>query len=287
MTTITVSELAIYPIKSCRRVDIDHIVVSETGLAGDREWQIVTAEGACVTQRQHSMLATITPTLTDDGLVISADGHDAISVIKPNSLTGTALGLIGDTVRVGDAGDDVANWLSVVIGEAVRLVAITPESNRRVDLVDAQPVSFVDSGPVLVTSESSLGVLQDNASEPFGMDRFRSNIVVQGSEPWAEDTWDALTIAEASLAHLLAWPRCAVPQIDQDTGGRHKEPARVLKAMRWCDSAQDQPAALRTALEGNALFGVTFSIGEPGTVVRVGDSVEVDALREPVLVPPR
>ena len=43
--------------------------------------------------------------------------------------------------------------------------------------------------------------------------------------------------SSTSLTAELPWPRCAVPQVDQVSGQRHKEPALALKAHRWCTEA--------------------------------------------------
>ncbi len=77
------------------------------------------------------------------------------------------------------------------------------------------------------------------------MDRFRPNLVVTGAEPWAEDTWDQFEIGEASLRGIVPWPRCTIPQVDQQTAERHKEPAKVLKKHRWCTSAPSIPGDFR------------------------------------------
>jgi hypothetical protein len=66
-----------------------------------------------------------------------------------------------------------------------------------------------------------------------------------------------------------------VPQVDQETGDRHREPALVLKARRWCTSADELPELLRPVLEGNALFGVTAAATPAGVRIAVGDAVEV------------
>jgi uncharacterized protein YcbX len=117
----------------------------------------------------------------------------------------------------------------------------------------------------------------ERAAESFGMDRFRPNLTVD-ADPWVEDTWRDVSIGAARLGVGLAWPRCAIPQIDQIDGTRHREPAKVLKAHRWCSHAPSVPAALRPVLEGNALFGIACSVddtNEPGATVAVGDEVIV------------
>jgi uncharacterized protein YcbX len=84
----------------------------------------------------------------------------------------------------------------------------------------------------------------------------------------------------------VPWPRCAVPQVDQVTGERHREPALILKAHRWCESAPSLPEHLRKVPEGSAVFGVACDVEPVGAEIRVGDEVVVSTTREPALAPP-
>ena len=49
----------IYPLKGCRAVDLDEAVVEPWGLAGDRRWLLVDADGQFLTQREHPALARL------------------------------------------------------------------------------------------------------------------------------------------------------------------------------------------------------------------------------------
>ena len=129
-------------------------------------------------------------------------------------------------MRAADAGDEAATWFSELLGNDCRLVAVTSETNRTIGLVKQQPVTFVDAGPVLVANTASHAFLEQRANEPFTIERFRPNLVVATDTPWIEDTWKTFAIGAAELTNLLSWPRCTVPQIDQDTGERAKEPGR-------------------------------------------------------------
>jgi uncharacterized protein YcbX len=286
------TSIQIHPIKSCRRIVFDEthniweVEITATGLAHDREWQIVDAAGTPVTQRQHRVLAVVQPQLIDGGLRISAPGHDAVEVAHPTANDVTIRGLLGDDVNCGDAGDEAAGFFTRVTGEDCRLVAITPETDRRVGLFPNRIVTFVDSAPVLVVNTASLIDLQQRASEPIPMERFRPNLVIETEDPWAEDTWKHFTIGDARLVGTLPWPRCAIPQIDQDTSERTKEPAVVLRAHRWCAEAPGMAPGLRAALEGNALFGMASSIEPEGAFVKIGDHLDVQSTVEPLLTPP-
>jgi uncharacterized protein YcbX len=286
---IAVGSIFVYPIKSCRAVELRAATVSAIGLAGDRLWQVVDGEQRGMTQRQHPILATVQPSLTDDGGVqVRAPGREPLDVAPPVHPV-TTRSHFGLPVPALDAGDQAAEWFSALVGAPSRLVRMAGPGGWRLpgDLdVFGQAAPFSDAAPVLVTADASLEDLRVRASEPFGMDRFRPNLVLTGSAPWAEDTWTDLRVGEAALRVVTPWPRCAIPQIDQQTGERHGEPARVLRALRWCASAPDVTAAWQPILEGNALFGVACSIGPVGAGITVGDAVVVGDRRPPVLAPP-
>ncbi len=269
----TLQAIHVYPIKSCRAVTLDRVMLTHRGLLGDRMFQVVDADGRPITQRQRPELATVRPTLEPKGLRIEAEGRPSIVVSTPTANDTTVSSLLGATVEAGDAGDAAAAWFTDLLGSPSRVVAITDESDNRVPFPGAEmQIGWADGASVLVANTASLAWLNERASEPFGMERFRPNLTID-AEPWIEDTWRALSVGSARLGVGLAWPRCAVPQVDQVDGTRHREPAKVLKAHRWCSAAPSVPEALRPVLEGNALFGIACSVVEAGPTVAVGDPV--------------
>jgi uncharacterized protein YcbX len=243
-----------------------------------------------VTQRQKAMLATVVPEPIEGGLRLTAPGRPVIEVEQPSVNTTTTRSLIGESVEVGDAGEEAAAWFSALVGEPVRLHACTADSEHRapepINLFD-QPLSFADLAPVLVTNTASLDWLVKRAAEPFDMTRFRPNLVVDTDEPFAEDGWAAFTLGSCQLRYGMAWPRCPIPQIDQESGERGREPAVVLKAHRHVTSAPEVPDPIRGVIEGSAVFGIGCSMGPIGSTIRVGDELTVTQSMEPLLAVPQ
>ncbi|MEA3056872.1 MAG: uncharacterized protein QOD30_2304 [Actinomycetota bacterium] len=287
-----VTAIHVHPVKSCHRVEVDDAVVGEHGLVGDREWQLIDPGGGFLTQRAHPVLARVHAETTATGVVLRCDGQADLAVDRPPKVDRAAHTYTGE-VPVADAGDAAAAWFERLISAPCRLVAMTNGYERRfqipaaafpdpssgfaaaVERASAPELSFADGAQVLVINAASHRDLADRAVEPFGMERWRANVIVDGAEPWAEDTWRRIRIGDATLDVGLPWPRCAVPQVDQETGDRHREPALVLKARRWCTRAGELPELLRPVLEGNALFGVTAAATPAGVRIAVGDDVEV------------
>lgn len=288
MSSGTVTSLHIHPIKSCRRVEVDSVTASPTGLAGDREWQVISGIKP-VTQRSNKRLALVSAEPIEGGLRLATPGHPTIEVERPVAADTTSGSLIGVKVDAGDAGDRAARWFSEILDEDVRLVAMptggTLTQPAELDVFD-QPIAFNDLSPVLVANTASHAWLAERASEPFPIDRFRSNIVVETDQPFAEDTWAAFRIGQSELRQGVIWPRCAVPQVDQESGERRKEPAGVLKAHRWCTAAPELPEVVRSIVVNKGIFGIGCSIGPVGAEVAVGDTLTVDEVMTPIMPNP-
>jgi len=69
-----VTGLFIYPVKSCGGIKLSEAHLLETGLAHDRQWMLVDADGRFVTQRTHPAMALIQTTLEGDVLRLRAPG---------------------------------------------------------------------------------------------------------------------------------------------------------------------------------------------------------------------
>ena len=290
MQEVRVEEIHIHPVKSCRRIEVDQADVISTGLAHDREWQIVDGEGNCVTQRNRSELATIETALDGDEVILSQSEHGSVNLSKQGAASVTVLPLVGRRpVSAVDGGDEAAAWISDFLGDVHRFAAVTPSSEHRapssIDVFD-QTITFVDLAPVLLANSASLRWLQEHALEPFGIERFRANLIVDAGDAWVEDTWHEMTIGAANLTAELPWPRCAVPQIDQASGERRREPAVALRAHRWCSEAPNLEGNLKAIVEGNGLFGMACRIGPAGSTINVGDLLEVVSFQEPLIAPP-
>ena len=63
---MALSATHIYPVKSCRAMDLHRAEVSATGLKGDRMFQVIEADGNPVAQRLRLVLATVRTIVRSD-----------------------------------------------------------------------------------------------------------------------------------------------------------------------------------------------------------------------------
>jgi uncharacterized protein YcbX len=234
---ITLSSLIYYPIKACRRFEVESAYVERMGLAQDRRMMVVTLEGEFLTQREYPRLALVTPKLNDCMLTLSAPGYDSIQLPVQSTGIPWPVNIWRSTgVHAIDQGDEAANWFSDWLSTSVRLVHIADGYIRRINEIYAvsqqDHTGFADGYPILLASEDSLRDLNSRLETPVPMNRFRPNIVVRGCEPFAEDTWKRIRVGEVELAVVKPCARCVVTTIDKETLEQGKEPLKTLGRYR-------------------------------------------------------
>lgn len=278
-----VASLHVYPVKSCRGIDVARWDVGPRGLSLDRRFMIVRDIPECgefMTQRETPALARVSVRLDPGWLALSAEGHGEVCVpLSPPEIRagGEDLGpgrrrvqVWESTVDAVDCGDEAARWLTAFTGERASLVYMPDDVERAVSPDHALPgdiVGFADGFPLLLTTIASLDDLAARVGAPVPMDRVRPNVVVEGAGPWDEDRWQRVRVGAIPLRVAKPCGRCVVIATDQRTGARGVEPLRTL-------------ASFRTK-RGAALFGQNC-IPDAAGAIAVGDPVEVLAIREEV-----
>ena len=267
-----VRSVHVHPVKAMRGSAPLAADVQPWGLAGDRRWTVVDASGKVVTQRRHPQMALASAELLPgDALRVSAPGREPLTIEVPRPSSTIRVEVFETPVEAVPAGAAADAWFSAYLDTEVRLVHMDDPAHRRpIDPAYALPgetVSFADGYPLLVTTVASLDALNslialgDHPDEgPLPMNRFRPNVVIEGTAPWAEDDWTRLAIGEVSFRVAKSCGRCVVTTTDQETAGRGKEPLRTLARHRK---------------DGNRLiFGQNLVPEHVGTI-RVGDEVKI------------
>lgn len=231
-----VATLHIHPVKAMRALDVASATVEARGLAHDRRWLAVNADGVFLTQRSHPQLAAISAKLTASGIALSADGFGEVEIARPSGAARRNIVVWNSAVDAAAAGEGASAFISDLAGEEAHIVYMDERALRlkmSVWTPAPVPVSFADAFPILVATTGSLAALNRDIENHGGaavpMARFRPNIVIDCGEPWAEDRWDRLKIGVVTLDLVKPSDRCIVTTTDQKTGERMgKEPLAAL-----------------------------------------------------------
>ena len=110
--------------------------------------------------------------------------------------------------------------------------------------------------PVQIASQASINELntrlEARSQAPITIERFRPNIIIEGTTPWSEDSWKVVRINGALPSSLPSLPflssaaldldvasrcaRCQVPNVDPETAEKNKhEPWDTLMTYRRVD----------------------------------------------------
>jgi uncharacterized protein len=247
---VTVSQLAIAPVKAMRLQRCTEVQVGYHGVAGDREFLIVDEDGKLLLTARNPGLVRIEPSWEPAGNVLVLRFPDG-SVVQDTPEPGPAA-----VTRTYD-GREIPGW--VIPGPLS--AALSGYLGRDVHLFKRAADHFGgDDCPVTLMSEASLHALAaefgGTAPDPR---RFRMTITVTGADPWAEHSWSGkqVSIGDITLRVLAPVPRCVVTTRNPESGTTD---ARILHAL----------AKLRG--KSDITFGVWCESVQPGRI-QVGDLV--------------
>ncbi|MFM0505222.1 MOSC domain-containing protein [Paraburkholderia caffeinilytica] len=284
----TISELFVYPIKSCAGVALNEARLLATGLEYDRRWMVTDPNGAMLTQRAYPRMALITVEFGDQELVIRAPGMSELRTpLDPAELGApqkVQTVVWRDTAYGLDTGEESATWFSGFLGIPARLLHFNPERERIVDpdytdSVGGAITHFADGFPLLVVGQASLDDLNvrlnRKGAPSIPMDRFRPNVVLTGLDAYEEDYVESLHIDGAAdegvqlqLVKLCA--RCPMPTIDQAKGAPDPD---------WPNEPTDTMSVYRANPQrgGAVTFGNNALVARgAGAWLRVGQTVDAE-----------
>lgn len=184
-----------------------------------------------------------------------------------------------DSVLVEAGLDDAGR--SELTDAVTSFVLATPEGRRlarpgRLPLVligDGETARFQDRarGYVSLHSRASADALASAADAGIDDRRFRSNIVIDGVDAWAELDWQGeVRVGDASLRTEGPIVRCLATHANPDTGERD---VKVLTTLTGA-LGQAEPTLGRLFLPADTTStGAGSPDGHPAGVIRVGDEV--------------
>jgi uncharacterized protein len=247
-----ISALTLYPIKGCQGIGVTEAFALDEGLAvklandellHDRQFMVVDSRGQFITQREVPLLATIGVSICEDGLSLSAPGHETLNVpifcanrrareVAVWNFAGSGL----------DVGLSTTAWFTRVLQRPAALVQFDNNVFRNCKEIGSivSKTYFADSFGYLVLSKASVGDLEQrmrahyqDANFKLPANRFRANILLDGIDAYEEDLIRTFDFEGVTLEVVSKCVRCNVPSVDQTSGEvQLEQPTPVLDTYR-------------------------------------------------------
>jgi uncharacterized protein len=262
----TVTRLSITPVKETAlhhpaRVRIDH-----DGVAENRRFFVVTEDGRLPDARTIPVLMRLRADYDPgaerlalrfpDGRVVEGDAESGEEPFRTVHNRRTVVGRVLD--------GPWAEALSALAGQRLRLVR-----------AEGSAAGSVYSEPLSIVSSASVEALGEASGHRLDARRFRMLIEVGSCRPREEESWigGRVRIGPVLVEVIRAIPRCAITQLDPDSGEKDFPTLDALVRYRGTDPG------------GKVCFGVHARVLEPGWIA-LGDPVEpLDPTDPPALDP--
>ena len=277
-----VEGLIYYPVKSCRGIQVNHVQLTPSGILYDRWWIIVkntkVRPKEMLTQRHEPKMVTIIPSVKDGILTLNAHGMPAITVEPISGILETVK--VWDDITQGyDQGDAVSDWLSMYLGQPVRLLAkdsafarpLPAKHSPSLEKFEYQPqVSFADGYPLLLLSANSVEEFKTHHEYPdsISFENFRPNILITKAEAYEEDKLIEFKINEIVFYGGMLCTRCTMTNNDPATGVPRGETLKLLSRIRRVDTGAKYQACMGINVIHSKLG--SLSVGDKVTVLKTG-----------------
>lgn len=272
MSLGVVSELWIYPIKSCGGISLRKMKILEDGPQWDRRWMLVDINGKFVSQREEPRLALI----KTEAIFNSAGEIEKIFVtiqnqkfeleLDLNDHSSLQVEIWGEFVSASETSKKLSAAISSFLGQEIKLVRTTSRQARVLP-----QVKFADSRAIQLMTLASLADLNERlVRKQFNVveaSRFRANVILEETQKsFVEDTWQEVTFigpgpSQVKLSDPKPCSRCIMININPSTGAREsKEPLATLSTYRKVQSKVN--------------FGILYNITHPGGI-QLGQTLTV------------
>lgn len=268
-----VTGLFIYPVKSCRGISLPELNMTASGPENDRRWMLVDRDNKFITLRTHPKLSGIKTSIQGQYLHLYAANNKILVDFSRDCEQVENVTVWKDTFAAGIENSSINDALSDFLEQTVKLVRYQKESFRDLGEGSSSVVKqtmFADARPILLTNENSLADLnarlQAQGKDASVMERFRANIVIEGMDPYLEDSVQEWQIGDLHFQNPKLCGRCPVITQDVETGKVvSKETLKTLADFRRTPGSQKIP------------FGVNLTPAVLGRI-RVGDPVYVRSM---------
>jgi len=291
-----IKKLIIYPVKSCRGIEVDSAELTPLGLKAskylrDRAFMIVTSKGVFQTQRQHPTLAKVNVEVNGDNLTFSGPDVEPITInmtsIELSQPRTTRIWF--DHLKAVDCGDAIGKWFDNYLSQdGLRLLYHVSTEGQRKKTSSSNCTefphfttkdlgTFQDDTAYMLMAEESVAYLNTKIENPVTFQNFRPVILLEGQrEPFAEDFWTYLRVGDRESGPVLKithpCARCRITTIDQNKGV-FDAAGQPLKDLFTLKRRIGDPKTNELVKE-KAIIGANFGLFEGnGLTINVGDAV--------------
>uniref|UniRef100_A0A8R1E273 MOSC domain-containing protein n=1 Tax=Caenorhabditis japonica TaxID=281687 RepID=A0A8R1E273_CAEJA len=243
-----VKSLHIYPMKSCKSVDLFAFKCTKLGpVMGDMEdraFLLVDGKtGKFITARQKPRLVHVECHVEDGILTIAAPGKQKVSVDLRKVVENGKLiraSLFDNLKQDGyDCGDEVSQVLSEYIEEPDYRLIFYKEG--------------LYTERTCIPDDDWWNTPVPKRKDDVSSRNFRPSILIEGTAPWDEDKWAEVKIGDAVLECFSPCTRCVLTTVDPEKGemSKENEPLRKLREFRLAPEGK-----MRKAHKDSPVFGV-------------------------------
>jgi MOSC domain-containing protein len=259
VSVASVLRISIAPVKGLGLVHPGAVTLNTTGVAENRRFHLVDADGRRYNQLRNGALVRIRPEYDPDAERLALhfpDGSIAVGELE-----------LGEEITTDFYGRPVTGRLV----EGPWSGALSAWAGRPLRLVQSPPGAAVDRsrGHVSLISRASLEELGRQAGvAPVDGRRFRMLFELDGCGPHEEDGWieHRVRIGAAVVRLRGDVGRCAITTQNPETGAPDLDTLRTISSYRGFTANENG--------DRHIPFGVYGEVLEPGRVV-LGDSVQV------------
>lgn len=278
----TVTSLHVYPIKSCKGIEVKEALIGKYGFQMDRLFVLARDDSSAdvlsfVTLRNVPKMCLVRVAIEKDSICVSIEGKKEHGKLRfpiaqcPGSEE-VMVRIWEDQLRCVAVSKEADEWFSKALEVPLRLLRLGPNYERPIPEQFYTPncdgqTSLADGFPYLMTSTTSLQAVNELSSEHVEMERFRPNIVmetVSTVKPFEEDYYAELQIGSDTFYNLKCCSRCKVPRMSLVDGkeSENQEPTRTLESMGHYSKDE-------------AYFGINLGQreGQEGSKISVGQKV--------------
>ncbi|RNA25421.1 molybdenum cofactor sulfurase [Brachionus plicatilis] len=282
---MTITQIFIYPIKSCRAMKIEDSwpLIKDFGLKYDRNFVIVDNDGIVLTQKRCPNLTRLQPYIDLGKQKMTLSHLSASFSLELNTNFDKTI-VFANKIAGYDMGDEVSEWLTKVLNfsDTCRLLKIAESVEK---------ASYANKAEFLLISENSIRVLrrflvenlEENIKNKIGeigfvkidnflLLQFRPNLIVSIDEntsgDFSEEFWTDIKILNKNITFKSVnnCTRCQMININQSEDNDSKNNDSTDYSF-LCNSLLKQVNKFKS----NSKFGIYLAQSENNAEIQFGD----------------